>query len=1411
MDKDVRNILQRATQDARGLLEEEYREQLEGVFDILLDGTIDSEPGSHLDDAQRLTRQKLVAAVEHNQASGITADEAVAMYLREAAFTTLNRFAALKMLEARELVQECISKGEQSAGFKEFCVLAPGLASLSDKGYRLYIENIFDEIGREVRVLFNRQDAVSLLWPRRQAFNALLDILNQQDLTSVWAEDETIGWVYQYFNSQEERRQMRNESSAPRNSRELAVRNQFFTPRYVVEFLTDNTLGRIWYEMRQGNTILKDQCRYLVRRPNEIFLKVDEAVPENEQEATDNLSQEELLRQPVHIPFRPKKDPREIRMLDPAGGSGHFGLYCFDLFLVIYAEAYDDEDLGPALKKDYPDRTVFLNDVPRLILAHNIHIIDIDPRAVQIAGLALWLRAQRAYNDMSIPRAQRPPITRTNVVVAEPMPGEKDMFEEFLKGLREDRLENLMRRALEIPPDRQVRATKAMADSLCALARTVWESMSLAGEAGSLLKIEDDIAQSVRKSRATWEDKSPLFRFTEFSLEGKTIDRYERFLDGDENDFWESAEQLVLAAIREFAERTFDKRTISRRLFADDAARGFALIDLCRKRYDTVLMNPPFGDRVLSCEQIFERAYGNGRLDLYHYFYERAELLLSVGGRVGAITPRTSLYQAHYTALREKWLEKKFRPQAIAELDLGVLDNATVRPVLVVLGESSNSGRTFYKNLKYSANPGPDLYEAVSRLCEGRFCHGTTYHNITRFRDMPGKRISLWATENILNAFSQYDTLEPVFGKVTEGLSNEDDMRFLRCWWEPPAASSERWRPFGKFNSRSTFISDFSILIDWSRAGYAALGELGNRRANEAYYFKDGLAFTRSCEVGMAATTLPSGVVFAGTSRYFLPKHEPKLGMLAYLNTRLVEGLHLVLTPDRDRISGTLRRIPVVVDNTTLDNLSAIAHTVWQRKMSWIISTDETHRQFVGPSANVADKSLRDWSSVANAFKRDIYALEELIEEKVGQSVSFTKEDLSILAEEVKARAGERDLVTWNQDLTKSSAGAAVLIAAYLGMVFGRWDVRIASNQSLVPKLPDPFGVLPVCPPGMLIGPDGMPATPNHIVSEEWLRARPDANALPLEGVVQDLTVTDADYPLRVSWLGILVDDPGHPEDISGRVQEVFTLLLGDNADEQIREAEEILGLKQGGLRDWFRRDFFLEHIKRYSKTRRKAPIYWQLATPSVKYSVWVYYHRFTKDTFYKVLNDYVAPKVRHEERKLTSLLQEYGATPASSQRKEIADQETFVEELRAFRDEVARIAPLWNPDLNDGVLINSAPLWRLVPQHRVWQKKCKECWDKLVKGEHDWAHLAMHLWPERVVPKCAEDRSLAITHDLEEVFWEEGTNGKWKPKKVSKDEIARLVQERTSASVRAALNDLLSAPGGMPAPKKRAGRKKRA
>ena len=126
MDKPTRNAIERATQQARKLLDEDFSSQLEGTFDVLRSGVVAPAGGAHLTARQKFQREKIVATIEHKRATGTPAAEAVTDYVRDSAFTTLNRLVALKMLEARQLVQESISKGDQSSGFKEFCGMAPG-------------------------------------------------------------------------------------------------------------------------------------------------------------------------------------------------------------------------------------------------------------------------------------------------------------------------------------------------------------------------------------------------------------------------------------------------------------------------------------------------------------------------------------------------------------------------------------------------------------------------------------------------------------------------------------------------------------------------------------------------------------------------------------------------------------------------------------------------------------------------------------------------------------------------------------------------------------------------------------------------------------------------------------------------------------------------------------------------------------------------------------------------------------------------------------------------------------------------------------------------------------------------------------------------------------------------------------
>ena len=662
VDRDIRNAIERATQRIRRLLELDFSEQLEGDYDILPKGEVAAEGGPHLTPRQQLLRRKIVAAIEHKRAAGMRPDEAAVDYVRDAAFTALNRFAALKMLEARGLVLECVSRGDQSSGYKEFCGLAPGVALLPHgQGYRLYIESVFDELSTEIKVLFDRRDPASVLWPRRQTFESMIAELNDAALASVWPEDETIGWVYQYFNSGEERRAMREASQAPRNSRELAVRNQFFTPHYVVQFLTDNTLGRIWFEMCGGKTGLTERCEYLVRQANETW-------------------------QP-----RPKKDPRDLRILDPACGSGHFLLYCFDLLQTIYEEAWADADApkcdatGRTLKEDFSEIEGLRHALPGLILRHNLHGVDIDPRCAQIAQLALWMRAQRAFRDFGLARAERPVIRRANIVIAEPMPGEQKLLAEFLRGLKEDRLEGLIRRALDVPPQRAVKASKAMADSLAELVVAVWNGMTLAGEMGTLLRIERDIARAVEIGREEWEDRLPLFRVAEYGLGGITKETYLRVVPGEQDDFWTKAEKLVFQALADYTAAASGVGAARQRLFAEDAAQGFALADLVARRFDIVLMNPPFGAGSARAKKDFEKAYPRTKNDVYAAFVERGIELLAPQGRVGAITSRSGFFLTSFRKWREEVLLPNAPPVVFADLGHGILDGAMVETAVYCL------------------------------------------------------------------------------------------------------------------------------------------------------------------------------------------------------------------------------------------------------------------------------------------------------------------------------------------------------------------------------------------------------------------------------------------------------------------------------------------------------------------------------------------------------------------------------------------------------------------------------------------------------------------------------------------------------------------------------------------------------
>ena len=644
MDKSLRTTIYNTVVQCRHLLEHDLARQLEGTYGVHTGGAFEPLEGlTHLDAVGRADRRTIEAAIRHEEVAGATRREAVERYVRESAFTFLNRLAALKLMEhpGRALIQPSVGAGDQSKGFQQFSLLSPeAMRSQPGGGYRLYLELLFDDLGQALGALFDRTLPTSILFPSQPCLRQVLNLLNDPALETAWGEDETIGWIYQYFTPTELREEARKASSAPRNSYELAFRNQFYTPRYVVAFLADNTLGRLWWQMQGGETRLEEQCKYLVKRGPCCVLR----------DGTRNTQ---------HV-SRPKRDPRLLRILDPGCGSGHFLLYCFELLLIIYDEAYDDPDLGPALQRDFPDREEFRQAVPHLILEHYLHGIDIDLRAVQIAGFALWLRAQRAYAEMGLKIRERPRIDHVHVVCAEPMPGEYDLLGEFVRELKPAVLGNLV--------------------------RDVWDRMQLAGEAGSLLKIEQEIAESVRKARETLASLPPAVQLTLFGpQEPQQLSLRLDPRDLHDEAFWAEAESRVVETLRAYARRVGNGKQVSRRLFAEDAVQGIAFIDLLQQPFDVVLMNPPFGAASAGSKEYIKRAYPRTKNDLYAAFVERGLELLREGGYLGAITSRTGFFLTSFRKWREEILLKEAHLIALADLGYGVLDTAMVETAAYVL------------------------------------------------------------------------------------------------------------------------------------------------------------------------------------------------------------------------------------------------------------------------------------------------------------------------------------------------------------------------------------------------------------------------------------------------------------------------------------------------------------------------------------------------------------------------------------------------------------------------------------------------------------------------------------------------------------------------------------------------------
>ena len=1054
-DQATRNRLQKFVGDARKLLSEEFTQQLQNTYgldpvtgDI---ATLNDLPA--LSPTEQQTAKLLRDTLEHYLAASHKVDPhkdkalvivTLDRIVREQAFTVLNRLAALRMAEARQFVMESISQGYQSKGFQLYQRISASSLGETGQAYQYYLFSVFDELSLDLAVLFDRYSSQGRLFPRETILLELLDLINHAELELLWGEDETIGWIYQYFNSKEERKKMRDESQAPRNSRELAVRNQFFTPRYVVEYLTDNTLGQIWYEMTKGKTTLVDSCHYLVRRSNEVFLKKGEFAPAIDSQDLSGLTHEELNQKSVYVYHRPIKDPRDIKMLDPACGSMHFGLYAFDLFVQIYSEAWDIEEKEgkdffwcedgmprkPALQEVYSTKSDFLADVPRLIIENNIYGVDIDPRAAQIAGLSLWLRAQKTWSDNSIKANERPQIQRSNIVCAESMPGEKELLKDFTSQIQPRVLGQLV--------------------------EEVFDKMHLAGEAGALLKIEKEIQGAIdeaksQKDENTLEVQGGLFGENKWEVrEGK---RYYNFGDVSE-DFWGQAEQLILSQLELYAESATDNISGQRRMFATDAAKGFAFIDLCRNEFDLILMNPPFGECSKRAKSLINKVYPISKNDIYGCFITRAKDLLRARGFLGAITSRTGFSLSTFEALRKDILNH-WQINSYVDLGDNVLDAAMVKTSTYVFQNNSALNSSVFIDLNTENDKGSSLLEEIN----GNFPSARILHQ-SLFNSIPGSPFSYWVDQKFLEKIISLDQLESDKNEreVRQGMATSDDFRFIRLVWEVPPESigvTSHWVYFAKGGESTPYYSDIHLVVNWKDSGkeikqYAAdrWGSATRTIKSIDRYFVEGLTYTSYTNIGFRPRVLPKGCVFSVAGMHiYLDSSDPWF-VLGVLNSSYASYFLGLITDGRKFEAGYVKKIPIPanVDKGLEREISDLSRKMYDA-MKLVYDYDETSRGYYKPP---------EFSS-SNVMPNDF---EGLLNNCVWKALGYSGQPDFV--EDSKKSYIE----TWSEIYDSYSDKPNDLSWA-VGVAFGRFDIKAAGNDGEQFK-PKPFDEIPNRQPGAL-------------------------------------------------------------------------------------------------------------------------------------------------------------------------------------------------------------------------------------------------------------------------------------------------------------------------------------------------------
>lgn len=344
--------------------------------------------GRQLSDTERKQRNKLIARIN---------EIGFARVIEETAYTWFNRFVALRYMEVNDYLPtkvRVLSSNSDSAEpdmMKEALSLSLNLDkeyvydlklnNKKDELFKYLIKMHCNDLNRYMPFMFETiEDYSEILFPEGLLGTGsfLRQIINPEVIPEgSWKRVEIIGWLYQYYISEENERVI--QAKKRYKAEEIPFATQLFTPEWIVRYMVQNALGRYWVESHSEHRDLIGKWDFYLENP------------------TPETNLEEKL-----APYINKElNVEDIKCFDPAMGSGHILVYMFEVLYEIY------------IKCGYIEK-----EIPRLIIEKNLYGLDIDDRAYQLASFSVVMKALQ-YNKRFLRNIERDDLTINLVSIQE--------------------------------------------------------------------------------------------------------------------------------------------------------------------------------------------------------------------------------------------------------------------------------------------------------------------------------------------------------------------------------------------------------------------------------------------------------------------------------------------------------------------------------------------------------------------------------------------------------------------------------------------------------------------------------------------------------------------------------------------------------------------------------------------------------------------------------------------------------------------------------------------------------------------------------------------------------------------------------------------------------------------------------